>query len=167
MQNLIPQKAIDDVVKHTRYTDEKIRRRLWLEVDRPNLLSGILRHYNEKGITVEEIVETSNIMLITGRQTTALTLSGITSYLVKNSDVMAKLVEQVRHTFKTDSDIKPGQVSKLPYLNAVIQEGFRLCPPIPGGFRRGIPLGGDTVCGEWIPEGVSIRLIRRGMRDYT
>lgn len=167
MQNLIPQKTIDDVVKHARYTDEKIRRRLCPEVDRPDFLSGILRHNDEKGITVEKIVETSNIMLVAGRQTTALTLSGITSYLVKNSDVMAKLVEQVRHTFKTDSDIKPGQVSKLPYLNAVIQEGFRLCPPIPDGFRRGIPLGGDTVCGEWIPEGVSVCLIRRGMRDYT
>ena len=165
MQNLIPQKIIDDVVKHAQFTDEKVRHRLSLEVDRPDFLSGVLRHNDEKGMTVEEIVETSNIMLVAGSETTALTLSGITSYLVKNSDVMTKLVEEVRHTFKTDSDIKPGQVSKLPYLNAVIQEGFRLCPPIPDGFRREVPLGGDTICGEWIPEGVSICLIRRGRRD--
>ena len=87
-------------------------------------------------------------MIVAGSETTALTLSGITSYLVKNPDRMARLAKEVRQTFKMDSEIKSGLISKLPYLNAVIEEGLRLCPLIPDGFRREVHSGGDTVCGE-------------------
>ena len=156
MQNFIPQKLIDDVIKHAQFTDDKVRHRLNLKVDRPDFLSEVLNHNDESGMTVEEIVETSNIMIVAGSETIAATLSGITSYLVKCPDAMAKLVKEIRQTFKVDSNITSGRISKLPYLNAVIQEGFRLCPPIPDGFRREVPFGGDTICGEWIPEGVSI-----------
>ena len=155
MQNFIPQKLIDDVVKHAQFTDDKVRHRLNLKVDRPDFLFEVLKHNDETGMTTEEIVETSNIMLVAGSETTALTLSGITSYLVKNPDVMAKLVMEVRQTFNRDSDLTSSRISKLPYLNAVIQEGLRLCPPIPDGFRREVPRSGDTICGEWIPERVS------------
>ena len=106
-------------------------------------------------MTVEEIVETSDIMIVTGSETTATTLSGITSYLAKSPDVMAKLVQEIRHSFANETLITSSGLSKLPYLNAVIQEGLRIFPPLPDGFRRDVPPKGDTICGEWLPEGVS------------
>lgn len=39
------------------------------------------------------------------------------------------------------------------YLNAVIEEGLRVAPPFPAGLPRVVPLGGDTVCGEWLEAG--------------
>ena len=155
MQNWIPQSLINDVFKHSQFTEDKVRRRLNLKVERPDFLSEILKHNDEKGMTVEEIVETSEIMIVTGSETTATTLSGITSYLVKSPDVMVKLVQEIRQNFENESLITSSGLSKLPYLNAVIQEGLRLCPPIPDGFRRDVPPRGDTICGEWLPEGVS------------
>ena len=155
MQNWIPQSLIDDVLKHSQFTEDKVRRRLNLKVDRADFLSEVLKHNDEKGMTVEEIVETSDIIIVTGSETTATTLSGITSYLVKSPDVMAKLVQEIRQNFKNESLITSSGLSKLPYLNAVIQEGLRLCPPVPDGFRRDVPPKGDTISGEWLPEGVS------------
>jgi hypothetical protein len=43
----------------------------------------------------------------------------------------------------------------LPFLNACIHEGLRVYPPGPIAFFRATPKGGNTICGEWIPEGVS------------
>lgn len=155
MQNWVPQSLIDDVFKHIQFTNDKVRRRLNRKVDRPDFLSEVLKHNDKKGMSVEEIVETSDIMIVAGSETTATTLSGITSYLIKNPEVMAKLSKEIRQTFKEESLITSNGLSKLPYLNAVIQEGLRLCPPVPDGFRRDVPPRGDTVCGQWLPEGVS------------
>ena len=155
LQNWVPQSLIDDLVKQAQFTDEKVRHRLSLNVDRPDFLSEIQKHNDEKGMTLEEIVETSEVLIIVGSDTTASTLSGITNYLVKNPEAFDKLVKEIRETFNKESLITSSGVSNLRYLNAVIQEGLRLCPPMPDGFRRNVPLGGDTVCGEWLPEGVS------------
>lgn len=155
LQNWVPQKLIDDAVKHDQFSNHTVRRRLNLKGDRPDFLSEVQRHNDEKGMTVEEIVETSNIMIVAGSESTSLTLTGITNFLAQYPDAMAKLAEEIRGTFKEESLITSGGVYKLPYLNAVIQEGLRLFPPIPDGFRREVPPGGDTICGEWIPEGVS------------
>ncbi|KAI0417674.1 cytochrome P450 3A13 [Xylaria grammica] len=41
---------------------------------------------------------------------------------------------------------------KLPYLDAVVQEGLRCFPPIPMSLPRYVPLGGRTIDGFFIPE---------------
>lgn len=41
---------------------------------------------------------------------------------------------------------------KLPYLDAVVQEGLRVFPPIPMSLPRYVPQGGRTIDGYFVPE---------------
>ena len=40
-------------------------------------------------------------------------------------------------------------------MNVCLQEALRIYPPGPIAFFRITPKGGNMICGEWIPEGVS------------
>ncbi len=157
LQNCTPRKVYSNIVKHNQFSDGMVRRRLNLKVERPDFLSEVQKHNDEKGMTVEEVVETSKIMIVAGSESTSFTLSGISSHLARNPDVMEEIVREIRGTFKNESLITSGAVYKLPFLNAVIQEGLRLFPAVPDDFRREIPPGGDTVYEEWLPEGVSLK----------
>ena len=67
-----------------------------LKADRPDFLSEVLKQNGENGMKVEEIVKTSPVTIVTDIETTASNLLGITDYLVKNPDAMAKLVKGIR-----------------------------------------------------------------------
>jgi len=41
-------------------------------------------------------------------------------------------------------------------LNAVIEEGLRMCPPSASALQHLVPTGGDTVCGEFLPENTNV-----------
>jgi cytochrome P450 len=56
-------------------------------------------------------------------------MSGITNYLVRNPDKLAKLTKEVRERFPTEELITLTALKALPYLQAVINEGLRLCNP--------------------------------------
>lgn len=45
---------------------------------------------------------------------------------------------------------------KLPYLNACIQEAFRLHPPVSFTAERIVPPAGDTIDGHFVPGGTVV-----------
>ncbi|PWY90972.1 cytochrome P450 [Aspergillus heteromorphus CBS 117.55] len=84
--------------------------------------------------------------------TTATVLTGILSFLVNEPGKMAQLVNEVRHAFSSSKDVTLQAVANLVHLNAVIQEGLRLCPPVPWMLPRLVPEEGSSVCGTWLPQ---------------
>lgn len=92
---------------------------------------------------------------IAGTETTAGFLAGLFNQLLRDSRVLNKLKDEIRSNFKTDAEINFEDLVKLPYLTAVIEEGLRIFPSAPIGFVRTVPQGGDTIDGEFVPEGVS------------
>lgn len=76
-----------------------------------------------------------------------------------NEAVISSLVQEIRNSFDTEDEITFERLANLQYLNATINEGLRLCPPVPIMLPRLVPEGGDTVCGMWMPGGVSIPLL--------
>ena len=157
LRRCIPTSLLNKQRTHYQFVVEKIARRVNLETPREDFMTNIL-NANDNGkqeMTVEEITSTFNILIVAGSETTATVLSGITNYLIQNDEPLQKLKDEVRGFFKAEKDITLAAVAKLPYLNAVIQEGLRLCPPVPAGLPRLVPPGGDTVCGVWLPEDVS------------
>ncbi len=138
------------------FVDSKIATRLSMEMTRPDFMSFIMRHQDEKGMTIKEIESTLNSFMVAGSETSATSLSGTTLFLLKNPDKMKKLIKEIRGTFKNQDEITLEEVNKLPYLVAVISESLRMYPPVPTGFPRVVPEGGDMISGHWVPEKVSL-----------
>lgn len=72
--------------------------------------------------------------------------------------VLQNLVREVRTAYPKEEGITGASLSKLRYLNAVIQEALRLCPTIPDGMRRQIPIGGASVAGHFLPGGTVVSI---------
>ena len=53
------------------------------------------------------------------------------------------------------------RLATLNYLNLVIREGLRVFPPAADIFPRVIPAGGEFIMGQYLPEGVSMALLKR------
>ena len=68
---------------------------------------------------------------------------------------MALLVEELRSAFKDEDSITVETLAALPYLNACIEEGLRMYPPVPTGLPRKTPEGGALIGDHWIPEGIT------------
>ncbi len=155
----LPQAVKQKRIDHFNMTKEKVHQRMreqqknsWRNVD---FMAHVLRQNDEKGMSLPEIEATFNILVVAGSETTATTLAGIMNYLLKDMTVMEPLVHEIRGSFASSSEITADRVAQLPYLTAVIEEGLRLCQPVPLGSPRKVPRGGATVCGHWLPENVS------------
>lgn len=156
-------KTADD---HFQQIADKVNRRFNWELERPDIMSHVLKEKNDDhdenkveplitGMTAEEIYCTFMILTTAGSETTATALTGTLNYLVSCPDKLALIVKEIRDQFSSRDEITLDALRDLPYLNAVISEGLRLCPPIPWMLPRLVPPGGETVCGVWLPGGVS------------
>lgn len=153
---------------HFRLSKDKIHRRLNLGTDSVDFMSYILKNNDKDGMSTLEIEATFNVLILAGTETTAMALSAMTNYLIANSGVLQRLAKEVRGSFQTEKDITLAYVARLPYLPAVIEEVLRIAPQVPVGLHRLVPSGGATVCGEWLPGGVSTLIyLLRSYGDYT
>lgn len=150
----IPKSVKQASQDHYQWAVDKVHRRMNLETQRDDFMSHILRHNNENGMTIPEIESNTSVLIVAGSETCGTVLSGTTNYLIKAHDAYRKLTEEIRSSFSKEEDITFASLTELPYLNAVIEEGLRLCPPNASGLSHVVPFRGDTVCGEWLPEGV-------------
>jgi cytochrome P450 len=140
---------------HYQQIADKVQRRLNWELERPDIMSHVIEGRNHKGLPIGEINATFMVLTTAGSETTATALTGTLNYLINNPDKLGILEEEIRQRFRSEDEIKLDTVRDLPYLNAVLHEGLRLCPPIPWVLPRVVPQGGATVCGIWLPGGVS------------
>lgn len=108
------------------------------------------------GMSYSEIVESTKILMAGGSETSSSALSAITYYLLMNPSTMSKLKSEIRSAFNSESEINMASIQSLKYTLAVIYEGLRLFPPLPGSMRRVVGPGGRLVAGFFIPEGTLV-----------
>ena len=109
-------------------------------------------------MSLPEIEINSMFIVVAGSESVTTVLTGITNYLLHEQEKLKVLLLEVRSTFPREDEINGASLSRLPYLNAVLHEGLRLCPTIPDGMRRQIPKGGAMVAGHFIPEGMVVSI---------
>ncbi|KAF2108459.1 cytochrome P450 monooxygenase-like protein [Lophiotrema nucula] len=157
--------------KHEQYTIDKTARRLDVKTDRKDFMSYILKHNDEKGMTREEIMKTSGIVIIAGSETSATLLSGAFYYLLDNPDWHKRLQHEIVSAFRNESEMTFASLSQLKILNAVIQETFRMYPPVPTTLPRLTTQDGAMVCGKFIPPNVSVGIAQypayRSSHNFT
>ena len=155
---MLPRSLLEKRKDHANTANEKINRRLErgdADSQRNDFMTYVLRYNDEKGMNVPEIEATFRTLVVAGSETTVTALAGIMSYLLQNPEVLTKLLYEIRQAFSHPSEIRAERVSRLLYLGAVIEEGLRLCPPVPLGMPRVVPAGGSEVSGHWLHGGVS------------
>lgn len=81
------------------------------------------------GMSIEELQETCNALMLGGSETTASLLSGTVYYLLKNPEKLAKLNNEIRSAFKNADEITIVSTNRLTYQAAVVEEGLRIFPP--------------------------------------
>ncbi|KAF2021455.1 cytochrome P450 monooxygenase-like protein [Aaosphaeria arxii CBS 175.79] len=151
-------KTVSQRIAFFKLVTTKVEERIAKQTDRPDFMTHILKNngIGEKALTRPEIVANSALLLVAGSETTATTLSGATWLMLKNPEVYKKVVAEVRSRFTSQDQITMEEVNKLEYLIVMFQEAFRYYPPVPTGFPRIVPPGGDRISGFYIPEGTSV-----------
>jgi hypothetical protein len=75
--------------------------------------------------------------------------------VLKSPEKLQRVTQEVRDAFPTFEDVTISKLSQLSYLQACIEEGLRMYPPVASGLPRVTPEGGAKICGQWVPSGVS------------
>jgi cytochrome P450 len=130
MSFAIPKSVVKKGMEHWKMSEDKINRRLNLEKERPDLISMIKRDGEGViGLSYPETIATSSVIIVAGSETSTTVLSGTTNHLVRNPDIQTSLAAEVRKAFGSEDDFTLDALKDLPYLNAVIKEGLRMCNP--------------------------------------
>lgn len=94
-----------------------------------------------------------------GADTTASTLTYTLYFLSKHPTAKQRLNQEITEnlvTGKLSRTPKWAEVSKMPYLDAVLKESMRLIPIASWGLDRVVPPTGTTIAGVFIPGGTIV-----------
>ncbi|KAM0327641.1 hypothetical protein ACHAQA_005934 [Verticillium albo-atrum] len=97
--------------------------------------------------------------MVAGSDTTAISLSAVLYYLLKNPACMQALQEEVdQFTNRGELSVHPTfkESQQMQYLQAVIKEALRLHPATGLPLERVVPQGGATISGRFFPEGTIV-----------
>ncbi|MFI1915767.1 cytochrome P450 [Nocardia sp. NPDC020380] len=112
------------------------------------------RYADGSAMTDSELREQVRTLLVAGHETTATALVWALYRLHREPATLARLRTELA---AAGTDLDPGELAELPYLNAVCQETLRLHPPVPIVLRR---LTGDfTLRGAALVTGDTMGLI--------
>jgi cytochrome P450 len=144
-------------LENLRFSADRVDRRLQDPArDPPDLWSKPLTGVDGGKMSLDEYHSTAQLLMTAGTDTSAIGLSGTLYYLLANPDALSKATKEVRSAFSSMDDLTYESLARQKYLDAALQEGLRLYPPVPTGPPRVTPVPGWTVCGYWIPGGVSV-----------
>ncbi|PYH95259.1 benzoate 4-monooxygenase cytochrome P450 [Aspergillus ellipticus CBS 707.79] len=156
LRPLFPPRLKEMRNSHYRLAAERLDRRVNMQTDRPDFMSYILKHNDERGMTEAEIQGIAAILMVAGTETSATWLSGCTYYLLKTPPVYKKLQEEIRGSFHKHEDITFLSVAQLPYLQCVIEESLRIYPPGSGFLPRQVLGAGAYINGQYVPGGTTV-----------
>jgi cytochrome P450 len=105
-------------------------------------------------MTQGELLANAGTIVIAGSETSSTLLSGMIFNLLKTPHALEKLQDEIRHGFKSTSDMTFSAEAKLPYMHACIEEAFRIYPPVPITMPRYTPPAGSTIDHQFVPGNV-------------
>jgi cytochrome P450 len=114
----------------------------------------------EKGIDKSNVFLMAITNVIAGSDTTAVSLSSIIWHLAKNPNALRHLRQEINECIEkgvaTADHIPFKEGQKLPYLQACIKEGLRLCSATGLPLWRVVPPGGAEILGQFFPQGSEV-----------
>ena len=107
-------------------------------------------------MSLGEIKANMSVFIGAGSETVATILCGAVYHLCKSPCMMTKVQQEIRSAFERQDNITMENTLELPCLSAVLAESGRVYPGALAGQPHIVPQGGASVCGHWLPGGVSI-----------
>ncbi|EPE03238.1 cytochrome p450 [Ophiostoma piceae UAMH 11346] len=112
----------------------------------------------------DTLVQTMAVsMAFAGSETTAISLSAVFYFLLRNPEALKSLRKEIDEAAKSGlfSDYETGLVTwhesqKLPYLDASVKEAFRLHPAPGLPMERVVPPAGTEIAGRFVPGGTIV-----------
>lgn len=145
-------------MENLRYSADRMDRRLQDPArDPPDLWTKPLTGIDGK-MSLDEYHSTAQLLMTAGTDTTAIGLTGTLYFLLTNPNCLAKVTDEVRSAFSSMDDLNYEALAQLKYLDAALNEGLRLYPPVPTGAPRVTPFPGWSIGGYWIPGGVNVHV---------
>ncbi|KAF2258735.1 cytochrome P450 [Lojkania enalia] len=143
--------------RHLRNSTEKTIRRMNTKTEHRDFIWYILKQREKKNeVSDDEVIMNAALFIVAGSETTATELCGLTNYLLRNPKMFKRLKDEIRGACKSEADINMDILANLPYMNACIEEGLRIFPPVPIGLLRTVPKGGSIIDGHRVPGGYSV-----------
>lgn len=144
-----------------------VSKRTATKTDRKDFMSYALRAMERDDpstmMSNEEIMTTFEVLMVAESETTATLLSGVTYQLLKNPDVLKKLVAEIRSTFAHSHEITTVSVNDLKYQLAALDEALTIMPPVASALVRLVPSGeGEIVGGHFVPGGTRVGIPSMG-----
>ena len=116
------------------------------------------QHDHPEFMTDQQVLALCTSMIFAGSETTGISLSAVFYHLLKNPSTYAKLMRELDSAAadgaiaeRPHNQVSWSEAQKLPYLDAVIQETFRLHPAAGLLLERYTPPQGIEICGRFIP----------------
>ncbi|KAH6633545.1 cytochrome P450 [Boeremia exigua] len=150
IEGLLPTSLRNKRKAHFEHSAERVDRRL--AAGNPEGKADIWSLVLEKGkdlVSLGQMHANASLFMVAGTETTATMLSGLTYHLLKDTDKLKKVADEVRAL--SEEDLSLERLPQLPYLNACFEEALRVYPPVPIGLPRVTPKEGTEICGKWVP----------------
>ncbi|KAI9368157.1 cytochrome P450 [Aspergillus egyptiacus] len=140
--------------QNSRYSRNQVEKCLASKSSRNDFVTLLAEKVRKGEVEKEEMAAHVSTFAIAGGETVSTFLAATTFFLLQHPAKLDRLVSEIRGAFPSYDEIKAQHAQQLPYLQAVINEGLRLCPPGSQGSPRVSP--GFELHGRYIPEGVDI-----------
>ncbi|KAL1595171.1 hypothetical protein SLS60_009859 [Paraconiothyrium brasiliense] len=163
LQRFLPKHLKEGRRQHMLFSSERVDKRMARVTDRPDIWTYVMKEGKNanggvSGMLPSQLHSNAATFMLAGTETTATELSGLTYHLHQRPEKLARLKKEVRDAFTSIEDMTMTKLSQLEYLNACIEEGLRIYPPVPGTIPRETPNAGANVAGRWIPGGTIVSI---------
>lgn len=155
LKALTPKSITAAAHQHYNHSAKRVEQRMsrGIDIGKPDIWKLVMEKSEQVHLPKPLMVADTSSFMVAGTETTATLLSGLVFLLLKNPKAMKRLQDEVRAVKKEDLTIEV--LSHLTFMAACLSEASRMYPPVPTPIFRKVAKGGNTICGEWVPEDVS------------
>nr|GMD49781.1 geraniol 8-hydroxylase-like [Ipomoea batatas] len=132
--------------------DERLEERKMMGSKNVDVLDSLLNITQERPEEIDrkDILHVCLDLFVAGTDTSSSTLEWAMAELLKNPKVMAKAQAELADVIGKGKSIQESDVTRLPYLQCVVKETYRMHPPVPFLIRK---VEHDVnLCGYTIPK---------------
>ncbi|CAO2824460.1 unnamed protein product [Amaranthus hypochondriacus] len=136
--------------------EEIINERLKTPNDpKDDVLTSLLKLVEDNELSVEEVKHLLVDLFAAGTETSSITFEWALTELLRNPEKIKMAQIEIDQVFGKDKIIQESELSKLPYIQAIVKETLRLHPPAPFLIPRN-PENDVELCGYFVPKNAQV-----------